>query len=455
MPPSKSVNIDKQLPPQNIEAEEAVIGAILNNPEAFLKVTEIINSEHFYKPAHKFIYEAVHTLLEKNVVADIVTVWEYLKNQGKLDMVGGRQYINELAINNPTSANIRYYADIIKECAVKRSLINAGSEIISITHENYPADVCLNTAEKLVFDISQQKTTSDFYAVKDLVMKSMRDIEYRYEHKDELLGVGTGFYDLDAITLGLRPSDLIILAARPSMGKTAFALNIAQHVATKEKKPVAVFSLEMSKEQLMTRMLASEAEVEASKISSGNLQSQDWDRLTQSMDIFQDAPLWIENTTELTIMDVRAKCRRLMMRVKDLSLIVIDYLQLMKGDSKFSNDRNQEISAISRGLKALARELNVPVIALSQLSRETEKRGDKMPMLSDLRDSGAIEQDADIVMFIHRPEYYDDKENPDPKLKGKAQLIIAKHRNGQIGIIPLLFQSNITKFKNPNKTDVW
>ena len=455
MPPSKSVNIDKQLPPQNIEAEEAVIGAILNTPEAFLKVTEIISPEHFYKPAHKFIYEAVRTLLEKNVPADIVTVWEYLKNQGKLDMVGGRQYINELAINNPTSANIRYYADIIKECAVKRSLINAGSEIISITHENYPADVCLNTAEKLVFDISQQKTTSDFYAVKDLVMKSMRDIEYRYEHKDELLGVGTGFYDLDAITLGLRPSDLIILAARPSMGKTAFALNIAQHVATKEKKPVAVFSLEMSKEQLMTRMLASEAEVEASKISSGNLQSQDWDRLTQSMDIFQDAPLWIENTTELTIMDVRAKCRRLMMRVKDLSLIVIDYLQLMKGDSKFSNDRNQEISAISRGLKALARELNVPVIALSQLSRETEKRGDKMPMLSDLRDSGAIEQDADIVMFIHRPEYYDDKENPDPKLKGKAQLIIAKHRNGQIGIIPLLFQSNITKFKNPNKTDIW
>ncbi len=455
MQPVKSINLDKQLPPQNIEAEEAVIGAILNHKEALLKVTEILLPEDFYKPAHKLIFEAMRALMSKNNPIDILTVWEYLKNQDKIEMVGGRQYINELAINNPTSANIRYYADIIKECAIKRSLISAGSEIISLAHENYPTDVCLNTAEKLVFDISQQKSSSELDAVKDLIMKSIQDIEYRYEHKDELLGVGTGFYDLDALTLGLRKSDLIILAARPAMGKTAFALNIAQNVATKSKKPVAIFSLEMPKSQLMIRMLAAESEVESKKISSGNLQSHDWDKLTQSMEIFQEAPMWIDDTPSLSVMDVRARCRRLMMEVKDLSLIVIDYLQLMQGESKFSNDRNQEISAISRGLKALARELNVPIIALSQLSRETEKRGDKMPMLSDLRDSGAIEQDADIVMFIHRPEYYDDKENPNPELKGKAQLIIAKHRNGEVGQINLLFQNNITKFKNPNKTDVW
>ena len=455
MPPVKSINIEKQLPPQSIESEEAVIGAILNNPASLLKVTEVLSPEHFYKPAHKLIYEAMRALMGKNAPIDMLTVSEYLKANDKIEMAGGRQYINEIAINNPTSANITYYANIIKECAIKRSLINAGSEIISIAHENYPTEVCLSTAQSLVFDIAQQKASSDMSAVKDLVIQSFQQIEYRCEHKDELLGVGTGFYDLDAVTIGLRPSDLIILAARPSMGKTAFALNIAQTVATKTKKPVAIFSLEMPKSQLMIRMLAAESEVESKKISSGNLQSQDWDKLTQAMECFQDAPLWIDDTPSLTVMDMRAKCRRLMMEVKDLSLIVVDYLQLMQGDTKFSNDRNQEISAISRGLKALARELNVPIIALSQLSRETEKRGDKMPMLSDLRDSGAIEQDADIVMFIHRPEYYDDKENPNPELKGKAQIIIAKHRNGEVGTINMLFQSNITKFKNANKTDVF
>lgn len=456
MPVAKNINIEKQLPPQNLESEEAVLGAILNNPEtAFMKINEILSAEHFYKPAHRFIYEAFCALISKNAPIDILTVSEYLKANDKIEKVGGRAYINELAINYTTSANIKYYAEIIRECAIKRALISAGSEIVSIAHENYPTDVCLNTAEKLVFDIAQQKTTSDMSSVKDLVIKSFHHIEDRYNHKGELLGVGTGFYDLDNVTLGLRPSDMIILAARPSMGKTAFALNIAQNVATKSKKPVAIFSLEMPKSQLMIRMLSSEAEVEAKKISTGNLQSQDWDKLSQAMDCFQDAPMWIDDTPSLSVMDMRAKCRRLMMEIKDLSLIVVDYLQLMQGDSKFSNDRNQEVSAISRGLKSLARELNVPIIVLSQLSRETEKRGDKVPMLSDLRDSGAIEQDADIVMFIHRPEYYDDKENPNPELKGKAQIVIAKHRNGEVGNINLLFQSSITKFKNSHKTDLF
>lgn len=447
----KSKAMQQEVPPQSIEAEEAVIGAVLNNPQALLKITEILKSENFYKPANRIIYEAIYALMSKNAPIDALTVCEYLKDNDKIDMVGGRQYVNDLFINYPTSANIVYYANIIKECSIKRSLINAGSEIIELAHENYPVDVCLGSAQKLVFDIAQQKTTSDLASVKDLVIESWNAIEYRFNHKDELLGVATGFYDLDNVTAGLRPSDMIILAARPSMGKTAFALNIAQHVATKNKKPVIIFSLEMPKSQLMTRMLAAEAEVEAASISKGTLQSQDWNKISQAMEYFQDAPLWIDDTPAMSVMDIRSKCRRFMMEEKDLSLIVIDYLQLMQGESKFSNDRNQEVSAISRGLKALARELNVPIIVLSQLSREAEKRSDKLPMLSDLRDSGAIEQDADIVMFIHRPEYYD---RDNPELKGKAKLILAKHRNGQTGEIDLLFQGNITKFKNPNKPDV-
>ena len=453
MPSSKTINLDKQLPPQNLEAEEAVLGAILNTPQSLLKVTEILSPEDFYKPANKLIYDAAQKLMGKNAPVDIVTVSEYLRANDKIELAGGRQYINEIAINNPTSANIKYYAGLIKECSIKRSLINAGSEIIGMAHENYPTDVMLGLAEKYVFDISQQKSTSEISQVKDLIGESMQQIEYRYEHKEELLGVGTGFYDLDAVTLGLRPSDMIILAARPSMGKTALALNIAQHVSTKIKKPVAIFSLEMPKSQLMNRMLAAEAEVDAKKLQSGNMQPKDLDKIYQAMECFQDAPLWIDDTPQLSVMDIRARSRRLMMEVKDLSLIVIDYLQLMQGEAKFSNDRNQEVSAISRGLKALARELNVPIIVLSQLSRASEQRSDKVPMLSDLRDSGAIEQDADIVMFIHRPEYYE-KENPDPQLVGKAQLIIAKHRNGEVGTIPLLFQKTVTKFKNPNKSDV-
>ncbi len=450
--PAKSMTVEKNLPPQSVESEEAVLGAVLNNPQSLLKITEILIPENFYKPANRLIFEAMKSLMAKNAPIDLLTVSEYLKSSDKLEMVGGRQYINELMINNPTSANIKYYADIIKECSVKRSLINAGSEIIELAHQNYPVDICLSSAEKFIFDISQQKSASDLIPVSDLVVNSFQMIEDRYNHKGELLGVETGFYDLDALTLGLRPSDMIILAARPSMGKTSFALNIAQHVATKKKKPVALFSLEMPKTQLMIRMLASEAEVEMTKVTSGNLQPQDWDRLSPAMEAFQGAPLWIDDTPALSVADIKARCRRFIMKEKELSLVVIDYLQLMQGDTKFSNDRNQEVSAISRGLKALARELNVPIVVLSQLSRAAEQRGDKVPMLSDLRDSGAIEQDADIVMFIHRPEYYD-RENPE--LRGKAELYVAKHRNGATDKIDLLFQGNITKFKNPNKTDIF
>ncbi len=441
----------QKLPPQNIDAEEAILGAILTNPVCLNKVVDLIKPESFYKPANKFVYEAILHLFSKNQAIDIVTVSERLSETDKLEKVGGRAYINDLALNVITTANVEYYAKIVQEKAIKRELINAGSEIVEMAYDNNSMEKTLDTAEKLIFNISQQKTTTDMVAVRDLVLTSYEQIEYRYNHRDELIGVPTDFYDLDMMTSGLQKSDLIILAARPSMGKTALALNIAQNVAIKAKKAVAIFSLEMPKEQLVTRMLCSVAEVDTQRLKTGMMQAKDWEKLTTTMNIFADAPIYIDDNAGATVMDIRAKCRRLAMEEKEIGLVVIDYLQLMEGSGS-SDDRNQQVSAISRGLKALARELGVPVIALSQLSRAVESRQDKKPMLSDLRESGAIEQDADIVMFIYRDEYYnkEDSEN-----KGKAELIIAKHRNGPVGSVELLFQANITKFKNITKTNVF
>ncbi len=442
----------QKLPPQSIDAEEAILGAILTNPVCFNKICDMIKPESFYKPANRFIYEAITQLFTKNQAIDIVTVSEKLSETEKLEMVGGRAYINDLALNVVTTANIEYYAKIVQEKAIKRELINAGSEIVEMAYDNYTTERTLDAAEKLIFNISQQKTTSDLVAVKDLVLTSYEQIEYRYNHRDELIGVPTGFYDLDMMTSGLQKSDLIILAARPSMGKTALALNIAQNVGLKAHKPVAIFSLEMPKEQLVQRMLCSEAEVDSQRLKTGMMQAKDWEKLTTTMNLFADAPIFIDDCAGATVMDLRAKCRRLAMEEKELGLIVIDYLQLMEGTSGSADDRNQQISGISRGLKALARELSVPIIALSQLSRAVESRSDKKPMLSDLRESGAIEQDADLVMFIYRDEYYN-KEDTDNR--GKAELILAKHRNGPVGSVELLFQSNITKFKNITKTNVF
>ena len=317
-----------------------------------------------------------------------------------------------------------------------------------MSYDNDDTDAVLDNVQKLIFNIAAQKDTSDLVGIQDLVVASYEQIEQRFNNKDDLVGVTTGFYDLDAITSGLQKSDLIILAARPSMGKTAFALNLAQNVAMKGKKGVAIFSLEMPKQQLVKRMLCSEAEVDSSRVTSGNLQPKDWEKLVEAMTRLSDARIYIDDTSGITSIDIKAKCRRLMMEEKELGLIVIDYLQLMEGGGN-PNDRNQQISAISRSLKGLARELDVPIIALSQLSRGVESRPDKRPMMSDLRDSGAIEQDADIVMFIYRDEYYN---RDDVNNKGKAEVILAKHRNGAVGTIELLFQSNITKFKNPTKT---
>ena len=449
----------QKLPPQNIEAEEAILGAILCNPVCLNKVADMLRPDSFYQPANRLIYSAIVELFSRNQAIDIVTVSEKLSENEKLDLVGGRAYINDLALNVVTTANIEHYAKIVQEKSIKRELINAGSEIVEMAYDNQSTETTLDYAEKLIFGVAQKKASADLVSVKDLVITSYEQISYRYEHRDELSGVSTGFYDLDAMTSGLQKSDLIILAARPSMGKTAFALNIAQNVGLRANKAVAIFSLEMPKEQLVTRMLCSEAEVDSQKLKTGNMQSKDWEKLTNAMNVFADAPIYIDDTAGVTVMDIRAKCRRLAMEEKNLGLVVIDYLQLMEGTGG-KDDRNQQISGISRGLKILAKELNIPIIALSQLSRAVEGRQDKRPQLSDLRDSGSIEQDADIVMFIYRDEYYKNAESDEDEVekasnKGEAEIIIAKHRNGPVGTVKLLFQSNITKFKNPIKTDVF
>ena len=445
--------------PQNVEAEEAVLGAILVNPNVITKVVETLKPESFYKPAHRYIYEAMLQLFNSNERIDIVSVSDVLNYNSKLETIGGRAFVNDLCYKTITTSNIDYYAKIVQEKAIKRALINAGSEIVSFGYDVNPIDQSLESAEKLIFDIASRKATSDLTHVKDLVLNTYEKIEYRYEHKDELTGVPTDFYELDAILNGLQKSDLIILAARPAMGKTALALNIAQNVALKAKTPVAIFSLEMSKHQLMQRMLCSEAEIDSHRVKTGNLQSKDWEKLANAMNAFAQAPIYIDDTSGCTLTDIRAKCRRLKMEEENLGLVLIDYLQLMEGSSR--EDRMQQISAISRGLKILAKELDVPVIALSQLSRAVESRTDKRPMLSDLRESGSIEQDADIVMFIYRDEYYKKTDENEEEInakavsKGESEIIIAKHRNGAVGTVKLLFQANITKFKNPIKTDVF
>jgi len=445
-----------ELMPQNIEAEEAILGAILVSPTCMNRVIEHIGPESFYKPAHRYVYEAMLQLYNSETKIDIVSVSDVLNMNQKLELIGGRAFINDLSYKTITTTNVEYYAKIVKEKAIKRSLINAGSEIINSGYDLSPVEDSLDTAQKLIYDVVSQKASSALLPIKDLVYDSYSKLEDRAKNKGKLTGVASGFYDLDNIyTNGLQKSDLIIIAARPAMGKTSFALNIAQNVALKENVPVAIFSLEMSKEQLTQRLLGAEAEVDAGRIKTGDLSSKDWEKLAVSMDKFSQSKIYIDDTAGCTITDLRAKCRRLAMAERDLGLIVIDYLQLIEGSSK--EDRMQQISGISRGLKILAKDLNVPIVALSQLSRAVESRNDKRPMLSDLRESGSIEQDADIVMFIYRDDYYktaaDEEEMTEKAMnKGEAEIIVAKNRNGPVGSIKLIFQNNITKFKNPVKT---
>ena len=453
-----SSNEMSELMPQNIDAEEAILGAILVSPVCMNKIVEHLRPESFYKPAHRYVYEAMLQLYNSSDKIDIVSVSDVLNINQKLELVGGRAFINDLSYKTITTTNVEYYAKIVQEKAIKRSLINAGSEIISTGYDLNPIEESLETAEKLIYDIASQKNSQALSPIKDLVYDTYAKIEERYQNKGQLTGTPTAFYDLDTMMNGLQKSDLIILAARPAMGKTSFALNIAQNVALKANIPVAIFSLEMSKDQLVQRLLCSEAEVDTQRLKTGNMQAKDWEKLAVAMDAFTQAPIYIDDTAGCTITDLRAKCRRLAMAEKNLGLIVIDYLQLIEGTGR--EDRMQQISSISRGLKILAKELNVPIISLSQLSRAVESRTDKRPMLSDLRESGSIEQDADIVMFIYRDEYYKNAESEEDEAekaanKGEAEIIIAKHRNGPVGTVKLLFQGNITKFKNPIKTDVF
>lgn len=457
---SKNKNTElSELMPQNIEAEEAILGAILVSPACMNRVVEHIRPESFYKPAHRYVYEAMLHLYNSETEIDLVSVSDDLNMNQKLELVGGRAFINDLSYKTITTANVEYYAKIVQEKAIKRSLINAGSEIINSGYDLNPIEESLESAEKLIFEIASQKASSALLPIKDLVYDSYAKLEERSRNKGQLTGVASGFYDLDNIyTNGLQKSDLIIIAARPAMGKTSFALNIAQNVALRENVPVAIFSLEMSRDQLTQRLLGAEAEVDAGRIKTGDLNSKDWEKLAVAMDRFAQSKIYIDDTAGCTITDLRAKCRRLAMAEKNLGLIVIDYLQLIESTGK--EDRLQAISSISRGLKILAKELNVPIIALSQLSRAVEGRNDKRPQLSDLRDSGSIEQDADIVMFIYRDDYYktagDEEEMAEKAInKGEAVIIVAKNRNGPVGDVKLLFQSNITKFKNPVKTDVF
>ncbi len=447
-----------QLMPQNIEAEEAILGAILVNPSCMNKIVEHIRPESFYKPAHRYIFEAMLQLYNGEDKIDIVSVSDTLNINQKLELVGGRAFINDLSYNTITTANVEYYAKIVQEKAIKRSLINAGSEIVASGYDVNPIEESLEQAQELIFDIASQKASKSLTSIKDIVYNVYEKMEERANNKDQLTGVDTGFYELNTFTNGFQKSDLIIIAARPAMGKTAFALNIASNVALNAKVPVAIFSLEMSKDQLVQRLMCAEAEVDTQRLKTGNIQSKDWDKLANSMSKLSESKIYIDDTAGCTITDLRAKCRRLAMAEKDLGLIVIDYLQLIEGTGR--EDRMQAISTISRGLKILAKDLNVPIVALSQLSRAVEGRTDKRPMLSDLRESGSIEQDADIVMFIYRDEYYKNA-NEDEDVaekaanKGEAEIIIAKHRNGPVGTVKLLFQGSITKFKNPVKTDTF
>ena len=442
--------IEERVPPQNIEAEQAVLGAMLIDKEAIAKATEVLSADDFYREAHRVIFSAMLELYNKNEAVDMVTVTEIFKRDNKLEDIGGIAYITSLANVVLTAANVKYHAEIVAEKSVLRQLVRVSTEIAAMGYEaNEDVGTLLDTAESRILEISNRKKKNDFTAINDILMDSVQSIESLLQNKGGLTGLPAGFADLDKLTSGLHPSDFIILAARPSMGKTALALNIVQNVALRahkviggEPRSVAFFSLEMSKEQLVNRMLCAEAGIDSQRLRVGEMRDEDWTHLWDACDTMSRAKIYIDDTAGITAMDMRRRARRLKAE-HGLDLIVVDYLQLMQGSGKRNNsgDRQQEVSEISRSLKALARELDVPVLALSQLSRSVESRQVKRPMLSDLRESGSLEQDADIVAFLYREDYY----NPETENK-HTELIIAKHRNGPVDTVNLFFQKQFTKF---------
>ena len=434
----------RKVPPQNLEAESSVLGGILLENEAINRVLELLMPEDFYRESHRKIFRAMIELSDRSEPVDLITLSDFLKGRGELDAVGGASYLASLADLVPTAANIAYYARIVRERAILRHLIGAATEIATRGFEEQGnVDEFLDTAEKIIFDISEKKIKSSFVLVGDIIKDSIKTVERLYERKEMVTGVPTGFKDLDELTAGLQPSELIIVAGRPSMGKTAFCLNIATNAAL-AGVGVAVFSLEMAKEQLVLRMLCSEARVDNSKVRAGYLGERDFPKLVMAAGKLAEAPIFIDDTPAISVLELRAKARRLVRdREKKVGLIVVDYLQLMRGMGAASN-REQEISEISRSLKALAKELSVPVIGISQLNRQVESRKPPKPILADLRESGAIEQDADVIAFVYREVVYN--ENTDEP--NVAEIIVSKQRNGPIGTVRLAFFKEYTRFED-------
>jgi len=433
-----------KIPPQNLEAELAVIGAMMLDREAVVTATELLKPEDFYHDSHRLVFETMSELSEKAEPIDLVTVAEAMRVSGALEKVGGVAFIASIANSLPTAANIEHYAKIVAEKSLLRQLVKASSRITSLGYEGgQEASSLLDEAERMILEISQRQARGGFTSIRSILMETFDKIDHLYRNKGNLTGVPTFFTDLDRLTSGWQPSDLIIIAARPSMGKTALVLNMAQNAAVRQKVPVALFSLEMSKEQLVQRMLCSEAMVDQQRVRTGNLLDADWPQLALAVGPLSEAPIFIDDTVGISVGELRAKARRLKAE-QGLGMIVIDYLQLMTG-SKRTESRQQEVAQISRALKGVARELSVPVIALSQLNRGVEQRQDKKPIMSDLLESGAIEADADLVAFIYRDEYYNKEESAK---KGIAEIIIAKHRNGPVGSVELGFLKEFTKFVN-------
>ncbi|HZG74369.1 MAG TPA: replicative DNA helicase [Paenibacillus sp.] len=437
-----------RIPPQNLEAEQAVLGAILLDSVAIITVMETLKPEDFYRQAHQFIFEAMVDLNGDNEPIDLITLTTRLQAKQQLAEIGGIQYLTELASAVPTAANVSYYAKIVEEKSMLRRLIRTATEIVTNGYAGSDdIGILLGEAEQRILEISNRKSSTGFISIKDVLMEVFEKVEKLYNDRGKTTGIPSGFPDLDKMTAGFQRSDLIIVAARPSVGKTAFSLNVAQNVAVRAKETVAIFSLEMSAAQLVQRIICAEANVDAGRIRTGTLEGDDWEKLTMAIGTLSEAEIYIDDTPAITVADIRAKCRRLK-KEKGLGMILIDYLQLIAGRGKAGENRQQEVSEISRTLKQIARELEVPVIALSQLSRGVEQRQDKRPMMSDLRESGSIEQDADIVAFLYRDDYYD-KES---EKKNIIEIIIAKQRNGPVGTVELVFLKNFNKFVSLDKS---
>lgn len=436
-----------KIPPNDVEAEQAVIGSMLTDKEAVSAAIEVLKPEDFYKEDNRIIFEAILSLYGRSEPIDIITLKSELSSMGKFEAVGGLEYIAELPDKVPTTANVEQYIKIVEEKSVLRNLIKTANEIITLGYDQtQEVDSIIDGAEKKIFEVMQKKNQKGYTPIKDILVETFTELEQLYNQKQRITGIPTGFSDLDFRTSGLHNSDLILVAARPAMGKSAFALNIATNAAVRAKVPVAIFSLEMSKEQMTSRILCSEAMVDSNKVRTGKIDDEEWGKLAAASGELSEANIYIDDTPGISIMEIRAKCRKMKIE-KNIGLVVIDYLQLVQGSGKRGSSREQEIAEISRSLKILAKEINVPVIALSQLSRAPEQRPDHRPMLSDLRESGSIEQDADIVMFLYRDDYY----NEDSEKKNIAEVILAKHRAGSTGTVELLWLGNYTKFANIDK----